>query len=510
MTLLTDRYAAQIAGVVSCYDRMVITGTLPGICYAEGIASYLRAHDIQLFDYPRFAEPLREEIRQNAERLAREQGLVIEFIRSTRAVRTEDRIRAILDQRGDQPGLVHIFAAMEPCTAFTPWHAKTTGKTTLRYKDGKCLHYYVYLIDAECGLCYPRVPTWAPFRLQFYGNGHHWLAGQLRQAGIVVEPLDNMFRTLGDSTQAQALADAFPVARLHHTLDALAVRYCPVLTHFGAAVAYHRSLMQVEYATDLIFRRQEDLRPLYDTLVRTAIHAVKPDHGATFLGRKLTGNYADELGNDFHTRIEGTRLKHHLGPVSIKLYDKQALVLRIETTVNDVSFFRHHRKVEHRAGATDTKLAPMQKTIYSLAPLRAVLTAANRRYLAFLSDLADPTAGVQQVERLAEPTRQDERGYRGFNLCSADDRALFTALARGEWQISGFRNATLRRVLPTYSGPQLARVLKRLHAHGLIKKIGRTYTYYLTHAGQQVVVTALKLRDLVVIPSLAGLLPAAA
>ena len=111
---------------------------------------------------------------------------------------------------------------------------------------------------------------------------------------------------------------------------------------------------------------------------------------------------------------------------------------------------------------------------------------------------------------MAEPTRLDDRGFRGFNLCSADDLALFVALARGEWQISGFRNATLRRVLPTYSGPQLSRVLKRLHAHGLIKKVGRTYKYYLTHAGQQVVVTALKLRELVVIPSLAGLLPAAA
>ncbi len=508
MTLLTDRYAAQIAGVVSCYDRIVITGTLPGVCYAEGMAAYLRGHGIRLFDYPRFAEPLREEIRQNTERLAREHGLEIEFIRSAHAFRKEDRIRALLAQRGDQPGLIHIFAAMEPCAAFTPWHDKTTGQTTLRYKDGTCLHYYFYVIDAEFGLCYLRVPTWAPFRLQFYCNGHNWLRGQLRQAGIAVAPLDNTFRVLGDSAQAQALADAFPVARLHHTLDVLAARYCPVRAHFG--VDYHWSLMQVEYATDLIFHRQEDLRPLYEALVRTAIHAVKPAHIATFLGRTLTGNYQDELGNDFHTRIEGTRLKHHMGPVALKLYDKQALVLRIETTVNDVSFFQHHRTVEHRDGTSETKRAPMRKTIYSLAPLREALAAANHRYLAFLSDLADPTAGVRQIERLAEPIRQDERSYRGFNLCGADDLALFIALARGEWQISGFRNASLRRVLPTYSGPQLSRVLKRLHAHGLIKKIGHTYKYYLTHAGQQVVVTALKLRELVVIPSLAGLLPAAA
>ena len=507
MPLLTDRYAEQIAGVLSCYDRLIIMGTLPGVCYAEGMAAYLRAHDIPLFDYARFVEPLREEIRQNAERLAHEHGLEIEFIRSVHAFRKEERIQALLAQRGTQPGLVHIFAAMEPCTAFMPWHDKTTGRTTLRYKDGKCVHYYFYLIDPEFGLCYLRVPTWAPFRVQFYCNGHNWLAGQLRQAGIAVEPLDNTFRLVGDPARAQALADAFPVARLHQTLDALAARYCPALAHFG--VTHHWSLMQVEYATDLIFHRQDDLRPLYDTLVRTAVHAVKPDDVATFLGRKLTGHYADALGNDFHTRVEGTRLKHHMGPVAIKLYDKQALVLRIETTVNDVSFFQHHRTVEHRDGTTETKLAPLRKTIYSLMPLRTLLLAANRRYLAFLSDLADPSAGVRQVERLAEPTRQEERSYRGFNLFRAEDMALFTALARGEWQISGFRNSSLRRVLPHYSGPQLSRLLKRLHVHGLVRKVGHTYKYYLTHTGQQVVLTALKLRELVVIPSLAGLLSAA-
>jgi hypothetical protein len=507
MSLLTERYAEQIAGVVSCFDRIVIMGTLPGVCYAEGMAKYLRIHGIQLFDYPRFAEPLRDEVRANAERLAAEHGLTIEFVRSTGAFRKEDRVQAVLAARGMRPGLVHICSAMEPCAAFTPWHGRASGTTTLRYKDGKCLHYYFSFLDPTFGLCYLRVPTWAPFRLQFYCNGHNWLAGQLRHAGIAYEQLDNTFRTLADPTQAQALADAFPVERLHRALDAFAAQYCPVMERFG--VTYHWSIMQVEYATDLIFHRQADLRPVYDHLVRTAIHAVKPDHVATFLGRTLSGNYQDDLGNDFHTRLEGTRLKHHRGPVAIKLYDKQALVLRIETTVNDVSFFRHHRKVEHRDGTTETKLAPLQKTIYSLAPLRELLAAANRRYLTFLSDLADPTDGVRQVARLAEPVRQEDRSYRGFNLFSAADLALFLALSRGEWQISGFRNAHLQRVLPERSGPQVSRLIKRLHAHGLIRKVGHTYKYYLTRAGQQVVLAALKLRALVVIPALAGLLPAA-
>ena len=36
-------------------------------------------------------------------------------------------------------------------------------------------------IDKELGLCYLRVPTWAPFRLQFYMNGHNLLASKLQK-----------------------------------------------------------------------------------------------------------------------------------------------------------------------------------------------------------------------------------------------------------------------------------------------------------------------------------------
>ena len=106
--------------------------------------------------------------------------------------------------------------------------------------------------------------------------------------------------------------------------------------------------MQLEYATDIIFKRKSDLKPIYDEIVRTAIHSVKPENIATFLGRKLNGNYTDEMGNDFHTRVEGTCIRHHMGKVAIKMYDKFGLVLRIETVANDVSFFKHHRRVEHR------------------------------------------------------------------------------------------------------------------------------------------------------------------
>jgi len=94
--------------------------------------------------------------------------------------------------------------------------------------------------------------------------------------------------------------------------------------------------MQVEYATDIVFKRPSDLAPLYGLLTRTAIHTIEPEHIATFLGRKLHATYQGEAGGDFDTRIAGTRIKHRMGRVSIKMYDKQRRVLRIETTFDIV------------------------------------------------------------------------------------------------------------------------------------------------------------------------------
>ena len=155
MELFTERHADKIQGVLSCLDRVVVTGTIPVICHAQGMTGYLFSHEIRIFDYTKWAEPLREEIRLNAERIARESGLEIEFLRR-KTFRKEERVREIVAQRGPHPGLVHIFSAMEPCPSYKPWHDKKTHKTFLKPTDGKCLHYYFYFILEDLGLCYLR------------------------------------------------------------------------------------------------------------------------------------------------------------------------------------------------------------------------------------------------------------------------------------------------------------------------------------------------------------------
>jgi hypothetical protein len=500
--LLTERHKDKIAGILSCYDRIIVQGTVPGWCYASGMTDYFYKHQIRIFDYPKWAEPLRDSLRANTERIAAENGIEIEFVRSRKSFRKEDRVKTVLEKRGEHPGVVCILSAMEPCGSYKPWHDKKSHKTYLKPDDGKCLHYYVYFIDQDRGLCSLRVPTWCPFRLQFYCNGHSVLARQMSKRHIEFRVLDHAFGWIADFEQAQKLADDFRVEMLHRKRDEFANRYCPVVKQFE--LDYHWSLDQVEFATDIVFQRPDDLQVIYERLTRTAIHTVKPDNIATFLGRKLNGNYQDERGNRFNTRIEGTRIKHTMGPVSIKMYDKFRLILRIETTVVDVSFFKHYREVEHKDGTRSMTWAEMKKSIYSLAPLRELLLAANRRYLEFISTIADDKAGTDKLNRISQPVEENDRSYRGFNFFDVADEELFEALSRGEFNISGFQNKDLRRRVRGKNTGQVSRLMKRLRTHGMIKKIGRTYKYYLTGLGKQVITLGQKLKNLYLIPELSA------
>jgi hypothetical protein len=406
MNPFVERHQGSISSTLSCFDRVVLTGTLPDICHPRAMASFLDYHQIRLFDFPRWAEPLREELRENAERIAAEAGLQIKFIRKLKAFRKEARIKEILAERGDHPGLVHIFSAMEACPSYRGWHDKSTHRTFLKPASGKCLHYYFYFIDEQFGLCYVRVPTWAPFRLQVYFNGHSWLARQLLQAGIAFEMLDNAFAFIADPGKAQELADALSAPMLHEHLALWSQRFCPVLRHFRSG--YHWSFMQAEYATDLVFRRQADFQPLYEAIVRTAVHVVKTEQVAMFLGHKLNTNYKGEIGNDFSTRIEGTRIRHHMGPASLKLYDKAGLIARVECTVNDVTFFKHHRHVEQCNGECVFKLPPLLNT--DLQPRRPAPTdACRQRSLPLLHGLSRQSR--RRTEGLGQDggTSQDQR-----------------------------------------------------------------------------------------------------
>ncbi|MCC6326174.1 MAG: hypothetical protein IT420_11120 [Candidatus Brocadia sp.] len=163
---------------------------------------------IRIFDYPQFAQGLRDELIAHAKKIASENNLSIQYL-PKKNFRQEECIAEILKRRGTHPGLVHIFSVQESCASYTPWHDKNTHKTFLKYDpSGRCLHYYFYFIHEILGLCYVRVPTWIPFRLQVYFNGHNWLG---EQKGVKSLLLTNLSQLFGSSGKDACCHSVFPV-----------------------------------------------------------------------------------------------------------------------------------------------------------------------------------------------------------------------------------------------------------------------------------------------------------
>lgn len=505
MVLITEKHKSKISGMLGCFDRVILSGTLPQICYADGMSSYLRYKKVRVFDYRKFTEPFGKQIRENAEQLAKSVGIEIKHLNKSKLDK-DDLVKSVLKKKSKAneivEGLFFIISAMERCPTYKPWHNKKTGETYLINDTSQCLHYYFYIMDKDLGLCYVRVPTWLPFRLQIYYNGHNRLASRLEQEGLEYTMADNAFIKISDFGKAQMISDRLSVVSLHKKLDEFSRTYCPVFESFGQI--YHWSIMQAEYAypTDIIFKSQKDLQKIYTDLIKTAIHTVKPENIATFLGRKLNGNYEGEAGNRYNVRTEGSCIKHTMGKVSIKMYDKFQQVLRIEITTNDVSFFKHYRMVEHKDGSNSLKFTSMKKNIYALAALMRVMKASNKRYLEFISSIEDKSAGTKRLKKVTQRKEENNRGYKGINFFEESDSELLMVIIRGEFNISGFRNKDIRKHLAKKNTGQISRQLKRLKIHGLIKKAKNSYKYYLTRLGKQVILTLLKIKEMVIIPVL--------
>ena len=96
--------------------------------------------------------------------------------------------------------------------------------------------------------------------------------------------------------------------------------------------------------------------------------------------------------------------------------------------------------------------------------------------------------------------------YSWHLLCWGDDLQLFLALVRGKFTISGFQNVTIRMQLSEITPHQVSCFIKRLRKHGLIRKTRNTYKYYPTTLGRRVILTALKLKEMFIIPYLRGAL----
>lgn len=497
MQTFLQRHGSEIKGVLSGFDRLRFMGTMRLLANVAGLQKFLNFRSVLLKDFTAWAKGLTDTIKTSTEKLAAEAGRPVVYLPSSQESK-EEKAREIAERDGVREGLVCAFKCVEPCYSMTVGPNAATKRLELRRQLVKCSHYYFYLRHPRFGPLNVRLQSWMPFTVHVCLNGRDWLARSLRAAGMSYEMRDNCFTQLGDVAEAQRLMDRQLRTDWAGALDRLLGQVHPAHSSamFGEEhPCYYWSAQETEWATDVMFRSPESLAALFPGWKRHAITNFASQDVLRFLGRRpeVRRHRKSEIVSVLQERPEGTCVKHRANGNGVKMYDKQAQVLRVETLVvnpHDMKVFR--RKEGSKRGPKSW--LPLRKSVADLHRRAEISQKANERYLNSLAATDHPEPLGETVRDLCRPAAtRDGRRVRALQPLHAADMQLLQAVSNGKFALGGFRNRDLRSLLypqpttPEDAKRQAAKVtrhLRMLRAHGLIIKIAHTHRYQLTSRGR--------------------------
>lgn len=508
MDKFISRFADKIMGVLSGFDRVVFRGHLLPLMRDGGLCAFLSYAGVRLLDFKNFVVKTSDAIKQAAMAEAEAAGRPIRYLESSRPSK-EDLARELLAKHPVDEGLICLFKTVEPCMSFEYHRSPDKSERGLKLRARKCLHIYKYFLHPVFGFMSARLQTWFPFTIQVCLNGREWLATQLARKGDLFLREDNCVTWFASAQrQVQQLFDKQLETDWTRVLTQLARCLNPLHQQIFEPwpMDYYWSAYQTEWATDVLFDNPRALADVYPALVRHAMFHLQSPDVMRFLGRKLLGNFKGELITSFKNRPEGVRVKHWVAGNSIKMYDKAASVLRIETTIGNVTPFKVFRPAADDQPQRNLAWRPLRKGTADLYRRTQVSQHANDCYLGALAAASDDTKVAKLFDEVSRTASYRGRRVRALRIGDQNDVALLAAIARGEWATAGFRNRDLRPLL--YPGTRLAttenarklsarvsRQLRLLRAHGIINKVPKSHRYRLTEKGQLLTATLFATRD---------------
>ena len=181
------------------------------------------------------------------------------------------------------------------------------------------------------------------------------------------------------------------------------------------------------------------------------------------------------------------------------MYDK-GNNLRIEVTINNPKDFKVMKEkeviVEHQKLETIKQWVPMGKSITNLYRYVEISKSITKRYMDALPEIDTDTIHVNELKEISSKKEIDGRTYSAFNILSNETLTILKVIANGKYLINGFTNKMIRKEIfetseSKYIINKTTRLLSKLKAHGIIKKVAKKNKYYLTTKGRKITNTIL-------------------
>jgi len=495
MNAFVHHHQHAIAFAYRCFDRILLNASIRALYFPGSIVSFLRDRRGAKALTPAYFRAISSDYHTWLQEEVGRQGLTL--AEPPPEVRRHEWVEPYYRQLGDRPGVAVILKCREGARVAVSY-PKQGNHIELVWRFVNL--YYFYLQDDQLGRFFLRLCPYFPFPAQVCLNGHEWLARQLRAQGIAFRKDDNALLACDDPARLQELADAFGPGHIRAAVEPWLARWLPYFTERERAQGYRHGLFvgQVEYCDNLVFHREAALDRLFGRLLDANRAVGTPARLAVVFGRSRFRPDARTARTEVKvTRLKTTMLRTGFGQTSLKQYVKERVLLRTETTCNQLQ---------------DLSLP---KEVQNLPRLREVLGGSNDRYLEAQQDVLASYVDRGQLQQLRQPT-VSASGRRTPGLRLDDPRllAVLQALTAFAHLVAKgcFRTADLlpdvQRFLgkPAYKLSQLRYDLAKLRGKGLLERLRGTQRYRLGAEGYRLAVLYQKLYHRLYTPLTAAIL----
>jgi hypothetical protein len=483
-------FGSLLGFVYHCFDRIVIQGYLPLLTRPAHIVHFFRdVHGV----YPLTKDVLAkrtQEYQHWVEAFARNHRIPIEWpdaeALKTKKIKKEDYVRPYGQRMARQKrfGVYFIFKSLEQGPKFgirlPKYPTDDPAYRIVSRQRSRYTHYYFYIRDEVLGPFVMCVGSFLPFQTTYYLNGHHIIAGDLQRRGVRFRTDDNAFLWTANLEALQAAADRLEPELIRQRLEYWTLVLGPKFSKKDrAAISLRRaySLNQVEYCRNFVFRRHFPIHKLFERSCELGVFRLTADVVTQIFGVRKHKRLRGKL----HTMLEKLDHGHHVLRIYCKslvarTYEKFGTFLRVEVCVNRL------------------KDLGLNKGLEQLPALREKLIDVTDRLAGVEADLLNVHVDFPLFERLAKPIAAGRTKLPGIKIHDTRMLRLMEVLLHGGSQLAGWRTAQLYiavleafAITPTaYSLTQLRYDVRKLRAHGLLERQGRSYSYRLTTKGVKV------------------------
>lgn len=482
METLIQIFSPMFVFIYHCFDRIVINGYISMLSRPENVVHFF--HNI--LKMPCITKEILSlrtgQYNSWVESYARNHGVPLEW--AQKGVRKEDYVRPQLKamERKEQFGVYFILKSMEQGATFrsvTPkYPSEDPNYRIIKRNRSRFTHYYFYIRDEVLGAMLIRVGSYLPFQTTSYLNGHNFIERELIRTGILYKKNDNAFVSVKDSSALQSAADRLSPEIIRERIEYWTLIVAPKFSKRERKAMNLRrfyAISQIEYCQNFIFRRNFPIRKLFERSCELSFFSMTANKVSNIFGWRVTRKFKGKLQTVFERVDEAHHtFRAYFKNSFVKQYEKFRTFLRMEVCSNNLYDLRIKRSIDHLDKVRD----------------------ASKQILDRFAHIQSRSLNVHfdfpLFQKLALPITSGNTRIAGIKIQDTRMIRLMETIMHAGACLNGWTSTLIHQSivnafeLPNYTINQLRYDLRKMKAHGLIKRNGRQYSYVLTEKGVKV------------------------